>query len=188
MRVLATILALAASSPVIAQDISYNYLELTYSRTEIDAGFADVDGDGFGFRGSIEVGNMWHVFAGIGQADLDQGVDYDQIVIGGGLHTALAQNMSLFLDLAYINLDAAGPGGSFDEDGLGTALGLRMQLRPQLEVSGAISYTDLDDSDSETGIGGAAWYEFNRMFAVGAEVGFADDTTEYGLGVRYYFP
>ncbi|HEX5788831.1 MAG TPA: outer membrane beta-barrel protein [Woeseiaceae bacterium] len=187
MRALATILVLAATGPALAQDLSYNYLELTYSWTEIDAGFADVDGDGFGFKGSLEVGDMWHIFAGIGQADLDQGVDYDQIVIGGGLHTPIAPNMSLYLDLAYINVDAAGPGGSFDDDGLGTELGLRMWAMPQLEVRGALSYTDLGDSDAQTGIEGAAWYEFSRNFAAGFGIGFTDDTSEYGLGLRYYF-
>lgn len=187
MRLLATTLLLAFSAPLLAQDLSYNYVQGSYSRTELDDGPLDVDGDGFGLYGSLEVGDMWHVFANFTRSELDFDVDYDQTWIGGGLHTPLAPALDLYLNLAYVNVEADGVAGSFDDDGLGTALGLRMMVLPTVEISGAISYTDLDDSGSDTGIEADGWYYFNRNFAVGLGIGFADDVTRYGIGLRYYW-
>ena len=187
MRAITCILLLAAGGPLLAQELNYNYIQGIYSRTEVDAGPEDVDGDGYGLYGSIEVGDMWHAFANFTRADLDRGSDYDQVWIGGGLHTTLAPNMSLYLNLAYINVDASGAAGSLDDDGLGTALGLRVFVLPQVEVSGAISYADLGDAGDSTSIEGEAWYYLTREFALGGGIGFGDDVTRYGIGARYFF-
>jgi hypothetical protein len=186
MRLIATLLLLAISGPLLAQSLSYNYIEGSWSITELDVGDSDVDGDGFGLYGSVEVGTMWHVFANFTRSSLDDNVDYDQTWIGGGLHTPLAPNMDLYFNLAYVNVEADGLGGALDDDGLGTALGVRMMLRPQIEVSGALSYSELGDN-STTGIEGKAWYYFTRNLAVGGGVGFEDDLIRYGIGVRYYW-
>ena len=187
MRLIAMLLLLACSSPLLAQSLSYNYIQGSWARTELDAGPADVDGDGWGLLGSVEVGTMWHVFANFTQSSLDQNVDYDQTWIGGGLHTPLAPTMDLYLNLAYVNVEADGIADGLDDDGLGTALGLRMMLRPQIEVAGSISYADLGDAGESTGIDGEAWYYFNRNLAVGGGVGVADDLIRYGIAVRYYW-
>ncbi len=187
MRAITIILLLAAGGPLLAQDISYNYIQGNYSRTEVDAGPEDVDGDGYGLYGSIEVGDMWHAFAKFSRADLDLNSDYDQVWIGGGLHTPLAPNMSLYLNLAYINVEASGAAGRLDNDGLGTALGLRVFVYPQVEVSGAISYADLGDAGDSTAIEGEAWYYLTRQFAMGLGLSYGDDANHYGIGLRYLF-
>ena len=187
MRLFATILLLVLGGQLAAQELNYNYIQGSYGRTDLDAGDYDVDGDGFGLYGSIEVGDIWHVFANFTSSSLDRNVDYDQVWIGGGLHTTLAPNASLYLNLAYINVDASSVAGPLDGDGLGTALGVRFMLMPQVEVGGAISYTDLGSAGSSTGIDGEGWYYFTRNFAAGVGLGFADDVIRYGIGARYYF-
>lgn len=187
MRVITTILLLAISGPLLAQGISYNYVQGNYARTELDAGPEDVDGDGFGLYGSVEVGDMWHAFANFTQSELDFDVEYDQTWIGGGLHTPLAPTVDLYLNLAYVNVEADGVAGSFDDDGLGTALGVRMMLLPNVELAGAISYTDLGDSGSDTAIEADGWYYLTRNFALGGGVALGDDVTRYGIGARYYW-
>lgn len=187
MRLIATMLLLVISGPLFAQSLSYNYIQGSWSQTEPDAGDVDVDGDGFGLYGSVEVGTMWHVFANFTRSSLDHDVDYDQTWIGGGLHTALAPNLDLYLNLAYVNVEADGVAGRLDDDGLGTALGVRMMLFPEVEVAGSISYSDLGDAGSSTGIDGEAWYYFTRNFAAGGGVGFSDDVIRYGIGARYYW-
>jgi hypothetical protein len=186
MRLIATLLLLAISGPLLAQGFSYNYIEGSWFQTELDVGDTDVDGDGFGLYGSVEVGTMWHVFANFTSSSLSRDVDFDQTWIGGGLHTPLAPNMDLYFNLAYVNVESNGLGSAFDNDGLGTALGVRMMLRPQIEVSGALSYSELGDN-STTGIEGKAWYIFTRNLAVGGGVGFEDDLIRYGVAVRYYW-
>lgn len=187
MRLIATLLLLAGSSPLFAQSLSYNYIEGSWTRTELDAGADDVDGDGFGLYGSVEVGTMWHVFANLTKASLDLDVDYDETWIGGGLHTPLAPDLDLYLNLAYVNIEADGVAGAFDDDGLGTALGVRMLLLPQVEVAGSIGYSDFGDAGSSTGIDGEAWYYFTRNIAVGGGIGFSDDVIRYGIAARYYW-
>lgn len=187
MRAITTILLLTISGPLLAQGISYNYVQGSYARTELDAGPQDVDGDGFGLYGSVEVGDMWHAFANFTTSDLDFDVEYDQTWIGGGLHTPLAPSVDLYLNLAYVNVEADGVAGGFDDDGLGTALGLRMLVLPNVELAGAISYTDLGDSGSDTALEADGWYYLTRNFALGAGVGFSDDVTRYGIGARYYW-
>jgi hypothetical protein len=186
MRAIVTVLLLALGGPLLAQELSYNYVQGEYTRTEVDV--ADkVDGDGYGIYGSVEIGSMWHIFANFTRADLDRGSDYDQVGIGGGLHTALAPGMSLYLDLYYINVDASGQAARLDDDGLGTALGLRMFVFPQVEVSGAISYEDRGDAGDSASIEGEAWYYFTRNFAAGGGIAFGDDVMRYGIGARYYW-
>jgi hypothetical protein len=186
MRALATVLLLAASGPLFAQDdISYNYIQGSWAHTEIDNDLVDVDGDGFGIAGSLEVAPNWHIFASYGSYDLDFNVDQDVTTVGGGYHTPLAPGMDLVLNLAYINVDSGGPGYSLDDDGLGMSLGLRMKLAPRWEVEGALEYVSLDDD--ETSISGAAWYELTRNFSVGVAAGVGDNTYDYGIGGRVYF-
>ncbi len=186
MRTCAIVLLLALSSPLLAQELSYNYIQATWNQTDVDAGPDDDDGDGYGLYGSIEVGDMWHTFANFTRADLDRG-DFDQVWIGGGLHTPIAPQMSLYFNLAYINVDASGNAASLDDDGLGTALGVRWFVLPQVEVSGAISYSDLGDAGDFVGIDAEAWYYLNRQFALGGGIGFNEDVTRYGIGGRYFF-
>lgn len=187
MRTYATVLLLALSSPLLAQELNYNYIQATWNQTDVDAGPEDVDGDGYGLYGSVEIADMWHIFANFTRADLDLGSDYDQVWIGGGLHTPIAPRMSLYLNLAYINVDASGFAGGLDDDGLGTALGVRWFVWPQVEVSGAISYADIGDAGEFTGLEGEAWYYLNRQFALGGGFAFNDDVMRYGIGGRYFF-
>jgi hypothetical protein len=58
---------------------------------------------------------------------------------------------------------------------------------PQVEVSGAISYSDLGDAGDFVGIDGEAWYYLNSQFALGGGIGFNEDVTRYGIGARYFF-
>lgn len=187
MRVITTILLLAISGPLFAQSLSYNYVQGSYLRTELDDGPLDIDGDGFGLKGSVAVGDMWHVFANFTRSDLDFDVSYDQTWIGGGLHTPLAPALDLYLNLAYVNVEADGVAGDFDDDGLGTALGVRMLVLPNVEVAGAISYVDLEDSGSETAIEADGWYYLTRNFALGGGIALGDDVNRYGIGVRYFW-
>ena len=50
-----------AVSPAFAGGLSYNYIELGYQKAELDDDLVglSVDGDGFGIRGSFEVGENW---------------------------------------------------------------------------------------------------------------------------------
>ncbi len=187
MRV--TIIAALAfvAGPALAQDINYNYIEGYYQRLDVDDSAGDIDGDGFGIAGSLEVGDSFHIFSSFGRANLDFDIDLDEVVIGGGYHTPVAPGMDLVINLSYINVDAEAFGLSGDDDGFGASLGLRSMWGEKLELAGFVDYIDLDESGDDTSFRGEAWYSLTRTIALGAQVGLGDDVTSWGLGARVYF-
>lgn len=177
---------LVFASPALAGDLSYNYLELGYQRIDVDD--INVDGDGFVLGGSFEVGEDWFIAASYGTAELDFGVDFDQLEAGVGYHMDMSPNADFFAKLSYVSVEASVPGfGSADDDGFGVRIGVRGMVSEQVELSGSIGYVDLSDSGDNTSFGAAALYSFTDAFALGFVVDLDDDVTAYGLVGRFYF-
>jgi len=187
IRSITAVALLAFVAPAMADGPSYNYVEGRYQRIDIDDSFADVDGDGFGIAGSFEVGDVWHLFASFDSAELDFDVDVDELLIGGGFHTALSENLDFVAELAYARFDASTQGFSFDDDGYSASLGLRGLAADRIELAAFVDYVDLDSINDDTSVRGEAWYKFTDSVAIGFEVGAGDDVTTYGIGARVYF-
>ena len=80
-------LALAAVLPLSAQagELSYNYVQLDYTRASIDD--VDADPDGFTLKGSAALGDRFYLFGSYlkGNDSIDGlDLDYDQTQIGFG--------------------------------------------------------------------------------------------------------
>ena len=179
-----TLLVFAA--PALAGDLSYNYLQLGYQRVDVDD--INVDGDGFGLGGSFEVGENWFIQAGYATAELDFGVDLDQLGVGVGYHVDMSENADFFATLSYVSVEASVPGfGSADDDGFGVSIGVRGMVSEQVELTGSLGYVDLSDSGDSTSLNAAAFYNFTDAFALGLVLGTDDDVTSYGLAGRFYF-
>lgn len=187
LRSIGLLLLLGMVTPALADGPSYNYLDLRYQEIDLDDSFLDVDGDGYSISGSFEVGETMHVFAGYGTSDFDFGVDLDELVVGGGVHTALTPSVDFVANIAYVRAEASAPGASIDEDGFGASVGLRAMLGDRLELAGNVNYLDLDDAGDDTSIGAEAWYNFTESFALGINADVGDDITSYGVGARLYF-
>ena len=175
------------AAPAFADGPSYNYIQGSYEDIEIDTPGGDVDGDGLGVAGSVEFADTWHGFVSYASADFDFSVDFDQLLIGGGYHSPINDNVDLVARLAYIQLDASALGFSADDDGFGIAVGLRGQVAERVEAEGYIEYTDLDSSGDDTSFSGAAWYEFTDKFSLGLQLGFGDDISSWGIAGRFFF-
>ncbi len=178
---------LALAAPAMADGLNYNYLEFGYAEVDVDDSFVDVDGDGFFAGGSFEVGESTFVFADYRTADLDLGVDLDQIFVGIGLHTPIGENVDFVGSVSYVSVEASAFGLSADDDGYGASVGIRAMISDALELAGSVNYIDLSDSGDDTSIGAEAWYNFSDTFAVGLQADFGDDITQYGIGARLYF-
>ncbi|MEM8814620.1 MAG: hypothetical protein AAFX56_09205 [Pseudomonadota bacterium] len=188
MRTVICSLLLILSSPVFADDLNYNFFQLSFDRVELDDDFGlDVDGDSWAFAGSFEVAESWFVFADYGMGDFDFGVDLDQWSVGGGFHTPVANNVDFVATAAYVGADISAGGLSVDDNGLGASIGLRAMVTPNVELNGTISYVDLGDFGDDTSLSGSAWWNFTEQFALGVRAGVADDVTQYGIGGRFYF-
>ena len=187
-RNIAVLTALAFAASALADGVSYNYIEGSYQRVEFDDDFSgDFDGDGFGIGGSFALNDQWHLFADYVTADLDFGVDLDQLAIGGGFHTPVSNTVDFVAEFSYVRLDASSGFASVDDDGFGLSAGLRGMGADRLELAGFIDYIDLDQSGDETSLRGEAWYNFTETFALGFTAEAGDDVTQYGIGGRIFF-
>jgi Outer membrane protein beta-barrel domain len=189
-----SILALLASSfavvPLAAQaeGLSYSQLDAGYVVTDIDN--FDDEADGFMLRGSYEFVENWFGYARYLDQSVDAfgfDVDLTQFSLGLGYALPLADTTDLYGKLGYTSVEADAGGASADDDGYELAIGLRSQPMEQLELEGSVNYIDLSDSGDDTSLGLAARWYLTQQLAVGLEGEFADDTTSYGIGVRWSF-
>ena len=132
LRSIAVISLLALSAPAMAEGPNWNFIEGGWQSVEIDGGAGgDVDGDGFLIGGAFEIGSSWHLMASYQNADFDFGVDLDQLIVGGGFHTALTENTDFVADIAYTQLEASASGApalSLDDDGFIARIGVRASM------------------------------------------------------------
>jgi hypothetical protein len=189
--ILAMLTAMLAFAPLLAraEGPSYSFLDAGYVVTDIDD--FDDEADGYLLRGSFEFVENWFLYARY----LDQSVevfgtdvDATQMALGVGYAWPLTDAMDLYGKVGYTEaeVDASGM-GSFDDDGYELSLGVRGNVMEQLELEGAVNYTDLSDTGDSTALGIAARWYFVEQFAVGVEGEFSDDATSYGIGVRWNF-
>jgi hypothetical protein len=183
----ATLAALALIPPAFAQDgLSYNFLELGYANSEIDD--LDVDGTGFGVRGSYGFTSNFHGFASYLDEDYDFDIGVSQFEAGAGFNTSLTPKIDFVGTLSFVNLSVDVPGGgNADDSGLALGVGLRGRLSEAFELRGEVKYAEFDDAGNDTTFGVGGRYYFTPMFAVGADLGFNDDGTSWMLGGRFDF-
>ncbi len=187
LRSLSLISLLALTAPALADGLNYNYIEAGYFDIDLDDSVVDVGGDGFNVVGSFEVTEQMFVTAEYATSDLDFGVDLDELYVGLGVHTPIADNVDFVGTINYVSIDASAPGLSGDDDGFAATVGVRAMVSDVIELAGQVEYIDLDDSGDDTSFGGSGWYYFNDNFSVGLKVDFSDDVTRYGLGARLFF-
>lgn len=178
---------LLAGGSAAAAELDYNYAELRYLDTELDAGTVDVDGDGFEVGGSLELTQSVHLFGSFQTLDFGSGIDLSAFEVGGGYVMPLNNGADLVGRLSYIDGEIDTPVGDADDSGFGFSAGLRNMFTPQIEGRAFINYTDLDESGDETSIELAGDYFLNDEIALGASLELGDDVTTWTIGGRWYF-
>lgn len=186
VAVLAGLLLVAGNAA--AAELDYNYAELRYVDTELDAGPFDVDGDGFKIGGSLELAQSVHLFGSFQTLDFGSGVDVSAFEVGGGYAMPLNNGADLVGRLSYIDgeIDTGG-GGDLDDSGFGFSAGLRNMFTPQIEGRAFVNYVDLDESGDEVSFELAGDYFLNEQVALGASLELGDDVTTWTLGARWFF-
>jgi hypothetical protein len=134
LRSVLVIILVAFSASVSAQGVSYDYVQGSYGRVDLDGVGLDVDGNGLGIAASFEVADNFHIFGEYQTADLDFGVDLNLMELGFGYHTDMSPNLSLNANLGYVNIEADASGApSSDEDGFSFGVGLRGAVSDAVE-------------------------------------------------------
>lgn len=189
-KLLSALATTTALLPFLAQaeGLSYSYVDAAYINTDIDQ--FDEEVDGFALRGSFEITEQVFVFAGYSNQSTEvfgTDIDVEQMNLGLGYAWPIGPSADIYGKVGYVSAEVDAGGFDADDDGYLLGVGLRGRPADQIELEGAVNYTDLSDSGDTTTFGvGARWY-FTEQFAVGVEGEFGDDANTYGVGVRWNF-
>ncbi|MEN8206919.1 MAG: hypothetical protein ABFS24_13030 [Pseudomonadota bacterium] len=191
-------LAMLSQGAVAAKGFNYTYVDGGYSGTRADSFDAD------GFNASLSFGATDHIIILAGYSHLWQDeaegfssvdVDIDEFKIGGGGHYSIGDRFDLVGSLVYVNVQSSGearfPGDSTKSRVKGTKEGYELEVSgrilamDKLELEPLVVYRDVG-SDSDTGFGLDAIYNFHKKWSVrGNATYFSDDSeTNLFLGVR----
>jgi hypothetical protein len=175
-----------------ANEISYDYFDVDYFRTDWDAGTTEIDGTGW--AGRFSVGIREHVYlAGEYRSWEPDGVSGSSSYkrIGFGVHGDLGEKWSLFGEAGFTSLDLDLGAGNIEDDPAYLAGGARWSVAPgyELRVSADFSEagkgTPLGRGETSITLGGDIYVTDVAAFTI--EVNENDDnTTSFMLGLRFY--
>jgi Ax21 family sulfation-dependent quorum factor len=175
-------LALVAALPLSAQatDLSYTHVEADY--LNLDHGT-----DGWGLRGSADLGKTGlYLLGGYSWLNADTPLGNDNVKsneLGIGYHHSIAAKTDLIGELAYRNADT----GSQNIDGARASVGVRSGMTDHFEGFVKANYYDLSDYNGDfTGTVGGQ-YKFTDMWGATAEAEFGNGDQTYLVGVRASF-
>ena len=179
--------ALGVAGPAMAEEgFNYSYVELGYVKSDLDD--YNVDGDGFGLRGSYEFTKNIHAFAAYSDQDFDFNVNATTLELGAGYAWPVNPNMDLVGTASYVHAEVDAPGfGSVDDSGLGLGFGVRARVVDVVELTGGLRYVDFDNSGSNTSFTAGGRYFFTNNLAAGLDVESDDNGTTWMLGGRFSF-
>lgn len=181
-----------------ADDLSYSYIQGSYSQTEFDADDFSLDLNGFDLTGSFAVSDHFFVQLNAGRATGDErieGVKVDTELDGKtlmlGFHTALSDNLDFVASIGKTWLDA-----KIDVDGFGefegdddanlVSVGLRGMATDSLELFANAVYVD-GDGDSDTNLNVGGMYKLSSNFGIGLSHTAGDDADTTGVFARLSF-
>lgn len=167
--------------------LDYDYAEVRYIDTELDAGPFNLDGDGFEIGGSLELARSVHIFGNFRTLDFGSGVDVSAFEVGGGYAMPLENGADLVARLSYIDGKIDSQPADFDDNGFGFSAGLRNMFTPRIEGRAFVHYVDLDESGHETSLELAGDYFLNDEISLGASLQLGDDVTTWTVGARWFF-
>ncbi|MBP8925139.1 MAG: outer membrane beta-barrel protein [Pseudomonadales bacterium] len=182
-----------------AQEFSYDYVQLDYANSEIDAGRSDVDVEKIALIGGWAPTANSYTRLDLAYSELDNspidGRDY-ALTVGGRTSLTDCIDMYLGVTAAYKRFSDVPGSSDLDGYGLGAEIGMRSWLFPQLEVDVRGSYLDLYSGDLDDAIDtsdftasiGARFYA-TPVFSIGAGYSYAVDAelNTLSAGLRYDF-
>lgn len=173
-----------------ANDLSYDYLQLSYMATDADG----IDVDGAALSGSVKLNDNVFVTAGFGhdRSDRVRGVraELDSYNLGLGYRYGLSQQTDLVAGASWIRgkvkLNSSWGSASETDNGFSLGAGIRHLLTPQFELNAGVNYSDIfDDDDTTLNLG--AIFHATAALSVGVGYSVASDVDGWGIGIRLNF-
>ena len=201
-KIAATLAAMALAAPALADNFSYNLIDLGIVGSTVDdqGGDLDAEGGGISFGASAEFTPNVFGFINLSSTRYDLKYYDEHFDIGrGGLGIGFAYPLGRGLDLvtgaSLQRLRMETDLDTFSGNGYGLHLGLRGGSG-RVEWHAGLEYTDINfDLPGEEGFDASDTmfqagfrYRFTRLFSLGLDLaGNGDDETRATLGFRWTF-
>ena len=181
-------LALAAALPFTAsaaENLSYNYAEADYAKTDVDG----IKADGWGVKGSYGFLPNFHAFGEYNRQEIDHtNLKVDQWKVGAGYNVEIAPSTDFVARVAYQKFDRK---HGLDFNGYSTEVGVRTAFNPYVEgyvMAGYEDYTKKHginpDGEFYGRVGATA--KFNQNWGLSGEVKLAKaGDREWFVGPRF---
>ena len=167
---------------------SYNFIGAGYQQAEI----LDEDFSGFGFYGSAAINESFFILGEYSsiesddQFDIGAGpddIDATEFSLGIGFHTPISDTVDFVSTLEYAKAEVESSGISADGNGYLLSAGVRAMLNDAVEIGGAVSHADIEDS-SDTGVGIYGRYYTTDSVSLGLGFSTADDADSFSFDLR----
>ena len=188
--------ALLLPSIALAQEgqneVSYDYFDVNYFRTDWDLGDAEIAGTGWAGRFSVGIRDHVYLTGGYRTWEPDEISERSTYKrIGFGVHGEIGERWSVFGEAGFTSLDLDLGAGNIEDDPAYVAGGARWnvgdgyQLRLSADWSEAGKGTPLGRGETSITFGGDIFVTNTAAFTI--EVNENDDnTTSFMLGLRFY--
>jgi hypothetical protein len=151
--------------------LSWTELGVGYQRMD-DSG--DSETDAYDIRGSIGLGQMFHIQADYLDGSSDPDVDFDGYEVRAGVHPSVGENTQAVVEVIYFDYTVDLNPGNDDEDGYGLGFGVRHKVGDQFEVRGQVDYydgsADISGDFNNTAFSASGRYYWTPAFFTGAGV------------------
>jgi hypothetical protein len=197
-RFLALALLMPAASMAQDDNVSYNYFDIDYFRTDWDFGDTEIAGEGWMGRFSVGIRN--HVYiAGeyrswdFDGSDLIDGFEHGSTYkrFGFGVHGSLGENWSLYGEAGFKSLDLDLGAGNFEDDPGYLGGGARWYVADGYELRLGAEYSEVGQG-TPPGFGEIALTFGGDIYvtdaaAISIDVTEDDEnTTTFIMGLRFY--
>lgn len=177
-------------------DLSWNYVSAGYARlTADDIGYRNIELNGQQYMASYALTDIFFMQAKYltlkGNFDVSDMVglpmDTSELGLSLGMRQPIYASGEAFIQAGYSRSKVGIYGYNETSSNLQASTGVRFKLVADLELSGALSYTNGDNSDSNTFADLTARYMLTPMFDVYVNYQYDSDTSLFGGGVSLHF-
>ncbi len=177
-------MAPAASAQSLGSPFSYNYLDISYVKSDITSTLPQLDG----YRGRLSFDSPDKARILVEWEETEEKantVEYKRQDFMAGIGFIGGQNMSmdLILDFKYLRGERSVAGINTTKSGYGIELGLRGLVTEVIEVDASIEYREYWVSEFGGRLG--SQYQITPAFSVGAQYSYFDTEQKLSAGVRY---
>lgn len=176
-----------------ANEISYDYIDVDYIRTDWDTGLSELAGTGWAGRYSVGIRDHVHVSAEYRTWDIDGASGRSTYKrLGFGVHGNVGQRWSLFGEAGFTSLDLDLGSGNIEDDPGYIGGGARWYVADGYELRVSANYSE-EGKGTPPGVGQASVAFGGDIYltpvaTLSIEVQENDDnTTSFLIGMRFYY-